>query len=155
RAPRRPPPRGRGGGGGGGAPKDPITSSRDTLGRDTTTVPGGHFDVLKVRHATKLVEQVTRGDSTIYYERGETRVQYLTTKVPITSLARETVDDHQQGRTWKLGESTKAGALHTLERAQGEMVLVGFGTSGLTPELVPVAKRRPLNEQGAAKPAAE
>ena len=69
-------------------------------------------------------------------------------------LARDDVDDHQLGRSWKLGESQKAGELKTLERARGSLVLVDTGTGGLTPELVPEKFRRPLREQQAAqKPA--
>jgi len=139
-----------------GAPKqDPVETMRDTLGRDSTTVPQGHFaDCLKTRQVVKMVEQVTRGDSSIYYERNEERVVYRTRQVPITNFARENVDDHQEGRSWRLGESAKAGPLKTLERARGALVLVGKGKGDLTPELVPAHLRKSIKEQEAAQKAA-
>jgi len=139
-----------------GAPKDePVEVRRDTLGRDSTSVPIGRFaDCLKTRQVLRIVEQVTKGDSSIYYERNEERTRFITHDVPITSFAREDVDDHQVGRSWKLGESQKAGPLKTLERARGALVLVGTGKGDLTPELVPERYRRSIREQEAAQKAA-
>ena len=134
---------------------EPVEMSRDTLGRDSTSVPAGRYpDCTKIRSLNRIVEQVTKGDSSIYYERNEERMLYMTRQVPITSLARDDVDDHQLGRSWRLGESQKAGELKTLERARGSLVLVETGTGGLTPELVPEKYRRPLREQEAAQKAA-
>jgi len=138
-----------------GAPQEePVEIKRDTLGKQSTTVPVRTFDdCLKTHQLLKMVEQVTKGDSTIYYERNEERTQFRTLDVPLTSLAREDVDDHQLGRSWKLGESSKAGPLQTLERARGSFELVGMGKGELTPELVPERYRKPMSQQNAAQKA--
>ena len=139
-----------------GAQDEGVETKRDTLGRDSTTVPLRRFsDCLKTHQNIRIVEQVTKGDSAIYYERNEARTRYLTNDVPITSLVREDVDDHQQGRSWKLGESSKAGPLKTLERARGSFVLVGMGKGDLTPELVPEEVRKSIREQQAAQKSAQ
>jgi hypothetical protein len=133
---------------------EPIETVRDTLGRASTNVPAGTFDgCLKTRQVMRLIESATKADSSIYYERNEERIRFLTDDVPITSLAREDVDDHQLGRSWKLGESSKAGPLKTLERATGAFVLVGMGKGDVTPELVPERFRKTIREQDAAQKA--
>jgi hypothetical protein len=112
----------------------------DSLGADTTTVPAGAFQVFKVKRRSGHAQTAELGDSTTYYERRLDRVFYITSKVPITHVARIDIDDHQLGKTWLAGQFDK-GPLKTLERAQGQTVLVGYGTGGLTPLLVPVANR--------------
>ena len=118
-------------------PPSPVVVSWDTLGTDDTTVPAGSFSgCTKVRERNYQMEQVTRGDSAIYYERTEDRTRFRTRSVPITGFAREDIDDTQKGKSWRLGQSSQA-QLRVLERAQGSMVLVGTGQGDLNPQLVP------------------
>jgi hypothetical protein len=124
----------------------------ENLGRASTTVPIGTFEAERVMQTTHLVEQVTRGDSTIYYERTEKRTTWKDPKIPITGYVREDIDDIQQGKSWRIGESSKAGPLKVLEQAKGETVLVGFGDSGVTPEVVP-ARYRTATRNAAPNPA--
>ena len=57
---------------------------RDTLGTDTTTAPAGTFKGLKIKVLRPWAETTDRGDSTIYYERRETRTYYYSDRVPLT-----------------------------------------------------------------------
>jgi hypothetical protein len=116
---------------------DQVQITIENLGRESTTVPVGTFDTDKTLQTSHYIEQVTKGDSTTYYERTEKRTTYKDPKIPITGYVREDIDDIQRGKTWRIGESSKAGALKVLEHAKGETVLVGYGDSGVTPEVVP------------------
>ena len=66
--------------------------------------------------------------------------------MPITRTARISIDDHQLGKTWLAGQFDK-GPLKTLERALGETVLIEYGTSGLTPLLVPESERGTIDRK--------
>jgi hypothetical protein len=118
----------------------------DTVGVATVTGPTGTYEARRIRQSTKAVELVDRGDSTIYYEHIETRDRYYSPKVPITWMAREEIDDLQQGRSWLIGNKKDA-PLAILERARGTTELVGFGHGDVTPEVVPVPLRRTIEEQ--------
>ncbi|TMQ68495.1 MAG: hypothetical protein E6K78_00665 [Candidatus Eisenbacteria bacterium] len=117
---------------------------RDTLGTDTTTVPAGTFKGLKIKVLRPWAETTDRGDSTIYYERRETRTYYYSDRVPLTGFARMDIDDVQKGKTWPIGQSSQK-PLNILERAQGSAVLIGQGTSGVTPLLVPESRRHSID----------
>jgi len=124
--------------------ENPVTT--DSLGADTTSVPGGHFDVKKVKREFKHAETAEQGDSTMYYDRRTTRIFYYTPKVPITNLAKLTIDDEQRGKTWLVGKFNK-NPYNTLERAQGTTELLSVGKGGLTPLLVPAAQRRSIDRK--------
>ncbi|HEY3215119.1 MAG TPA: hypothetical protein VGK93_01365 [Candidatus Eisenbacteria bacterium] len=124
---------------------------RDTLGIDTTTVPAGHFRTLTVRQTRPVTETVDRGDSTIYYEHKEVRTFHYTDQVPLTSVARIDIDDVQQGKSWLIGKSTDR-PLNLLERAQGALILVGYGTSGLAAQIIPKAYRHPIQRPAVRAP---
>jgi hypothetical protein len=128
-----------------------IWSYRDTLGFDTTTVPAGRFRALKVRQTRPVAQTVDQGDSTIYYEHREVRTFYYTDQIPLTSFARVDIDDIQQGKSWMIGKSADR-PLNLLERAQGASVVVGYGTSGLSAQIVPEAYRHPIQRPEAPAP---
>ena len=117
---------------------------RDTLGIDTTTVPAGAFKGLKLRVLRPWSETVDKGDSSIYYERRETRTLYYADEIPLTGFVRMDIDDVQKGRTWPIGQSGQKD-LNILERAQGSAVLIGYGSSGVTPLLVPESRRHSVD----------
>ncbi len=121
-----------------------IWNYHDTLGVDTTTVPAGSFRALKVKQTRPVAETVDQGDSTIYYERREVLTFYYTDQVPLTSFARVDIDNVQQGKSWMIGKSSDQ-PLNILERAQGASVLVGYGTSGVAPRVVPEAYWHPID----------
>jgi hypothetical protein len=118
----------------------------DSIGPDTTTVPAGHYKVFKVKQHQVTAATADQGDSTTYYEARFDRTFFYTPDVPLTNVARIDIDHHQLGKTWLAGHFDKSG-LKTLERAQGETLLLGYGTSGLTPVLVPEAWRRSIDRK--------
>jgi hypothetical protein len=120
---------------------------QDTLGVETVTTPIGTYQATKVRRTSKIVELMDKGDSTIYYEKVETRDAFYSPEIPVTRLVREDIDDHQQGRSWMIGNRKDATRLNTLERAQGATTLVAFGSGNLEPAVVPVSLRRSIDEQ--------
>jgi hypothetical protein len=125
-------------------PDTGVLTTWDTLGTAETTVPAGTFaNCLQVRERNYHMERVTRGDSSIYYERTEDRTRFRSPKVPITGFAREDIDDVQKGKSWRLGHSSE-GELRVLERAQGSMVLIGSGQGDLEALVVPERYRRPV-----------
>jgi hypothetical protein len=123
---------------------NPIKS--DSLGSDTTSVPGGSFDVKKVKREFATAETDEQGDSTVYYDRRTTRIFYYTPKVPITNLAKITLVDEQRGKTWLVGKFNK-NPYNILERSEGTTHLIASGKEGLTPLLVPKEMRRPINRK--------
>ena len=133
------------------------TSPRyDTLGTAKVTVPAGDFETTKVQRFRGVVETVDRADSTVYYRRSYYEYYFQNPRIPITRLAKLEIDDRQEGKTWKIGQSDQ-GPLRMLERSQGATVLLGHGSSGLTPLLVPVSSRgsitnRKLVEQAYSLP---
>jgi hypothetical protein len=125
----------------------------DTLGTDTVRVPFGLFDARKIRIRQGAGNTSDRGDSTQYEEMYETRVDFLTPKVPVTGLAREDIDYLYQAKTWLIGRSN-SGELMTKEHSIGKAELIGTGM-GFKSTLLPAtwqADRRPADGEKYAAP---
>ena len=118
----------------------------DTLGKEAVTVPAGSFETTKVQRFRGVVETAERGDSTIYYRRSYYEYYYKSPRVFITQVAKMELDDRQEGKTWRVGQSDQ-GPLNMLERSQGTTVLVEQGTGGLTPKLVPEGSRKSITNR--------
>ncbi len=126
--------------------KDENAPRTDSLGADTVSVPAGNYDTFQVRKHYGLAQTAEQGDSTIYYERMLDRTFHLSHKIPVTNLARVDIDDTQRGKTWLAGKFER-GALNVLERAQGKTELIAFGTTGVTPLLVPKEARHSIDRK--------
>ncbi len=134
------------------APIDPESqTSREILGPDTVTTPTGHYKAQKVLKRWSKGQLVQQGDSTVNYRRIENSTLYYSDDVPITRLAREDVENVQEGSTWLSGQTHRP-PMRVLERALGAMTLVGVGKSGLEPLLVPPEFRKPWREQAPNPP---
>jgi hypothetical protein len=132
---------------------DAIHMNIDTLGRDTTSVAKGLFQVLRV--STMQGKSTTReiGDSTEYSEIWDRRVDYLSRKIPITSVVRESIETMFQQRKWQIGRSADAPALRIIDRSLGEARLIDYG-SGMKSRILPPAMQKSLPGRAAAPPAA-
>jgi hypothetical protein len=133
--------------------KNPVRSTSDTLGADTVQTPKGTFKALKVvlHQGTGATQSV--GDSTIYTELRENRTSWYTLEVPITHLAREDIESIASGKSWLVGRSSEAAALHIRDRGLGTARLLDFG-HGLTARLLPERLRHTIAEQVAIERAA-
>jgi hypothetical protein len=133
--------------------KNPVRSTRDTLGADTVQTPKGTFKTLKVvlHEGTGATQAV--GDSSIYTELRENRTSWFTEEVPITHLAREDIETISSGKSWLLGRSADATALHIRDRGLGSARLLEFG-HGLEARLIPKRLRHTIAEQVAMERAA-
>lgn len=109
--------------------------SFDTLSVDTCRIPAGSFRGPRVREVNHLVQEVMRGDSTIHYERQEVRLRKLDSRIPITRVAREDIQDVQQNKVWLTGESGQS-TTRVLEEALGLTLLTGYGDHGVAPRVV-------------------
>ncbi len=133
--------------------KNPVRSTRDTLGADTVQTPKGTFKTLKVvlHEGTGATQAV--GDSSIYTELRENRTSWYTEEVPITHLAREDIETISSGKSWLVGRSSDASPLHIRDRGLGTARLLDFG-HGLTARLIPEHLRHTIAEQVAIERAA-
>jgi hypothetical protein len=129
---------------------DQIRMDVDTLGPDTASVAKGLFQVLKV--STRQGKSTTReiGDSTEYSEIWDRRVDYLSHKIPITSLVREEIETSFQQRKWQVGRSEDAPPLRYLDRSLGQARLVDYG-SGMKSRMLTEAMQKPLPGRGSAQ----
>jgi len=109
--------------------------SIDTLAVDTCRVPAGSFRGPAVRELNRIVEEVVRGDSTVHYERLETRIRKLDSRIPLTRMVREDIHDVQQDRLWLTGQSSQS-ISRVLEEARGVTVLTGYGERGVPSRVV-------------------
>jgi hypothetical protein len=121
----------------------------DTLGKETITVPRGSFPCTKVviRHGVGATADMA--DSSVRTDVYETRTVFMNRQIPITSVAREEIENLIQRKSWKIGHSQDA-PLNTMDKAKGVAELIDYGSGGLKPELVPEAFRRSLAEQQAS-----
>jgi hypothetical protein len=128
----------------------------DTLGADTVVTPVGQFNARKVSFRQGTGTTRTTGDSSRYDEVRENRMVWVNFQVPITHVARESVENIIARRTWMIGRSGESSPLLLRERGLGSARLVGSG-SGLAPRLLPPTKRFPsaTAQQASAKPAAK
>lgn len=136
--------------------KKPLVWVIDTLGADTVITPAGLFDARKVSLRQGTGATRTTGDSSRYDEVRENRMSWVNFKVPITHVARESVENIVARRTWMIGRSGESGPLLLRERGLGSARLIGMG-SGLAPRLLPPGRRFPtaVAQQVSAKPAAK
>jgi hypothetical protein len=132
---------------------DAIHMNIDTLGTDTTSVAKGLFQVLKV--STMQGKSTTReiGDSTEYSEIWDRRVDYMSHKIPITSIVRESIETKFTQRKWQIGRSADSPPLRTIDRSAGESRLVDYG-SGMKSRILPESMQKSLPGRAAA-PAAK
>jgi len=129
---------------------NPVSWSREVLGRDTVTTPKGTFPVTKVlMRQGKGVTQAA-GDSTMYTELREDRTSYYSDLVPITRLVHEDIETSSTRKTWLIGRSGDAAHANVRDRGTGGATLLDYGHGGLEPRLVPKALRRSLAAQRAA-----
>lgn len=135
--------------------KKPLQWVIDTLGADTVITPAGRFDARKVSFKQGTGATRSTGDSTRYDEARENRMVWVSLEVPITHVARESVENIIARRTWMIGRSGESSPLQLRERGLGSARLVGSG-SGLAPRLLPPNRRFPSAvAQASAKPAAK
>ena len=127
----------------------------DTIGTESTTVPKGSFDCVKLHFLQGRGATGAKGDSTDYTELRESRTTFMNRRVPITHIVREDIEQTFTRKAWLVGHSKDATPTLTLDKTEGSAQLVEFGT-GLEAQLVPKALRRSIGEQRAAeaKPAA-
>lgn len=129
---------------------DQIRMDIDTLGQDTVVVPRGNFRVVKVR--TRQGKSTTRdvGDSTDYSEIWDTRTDYITRQIPITSVVLEQIETSFQQRKWQIGRSEDSPPMRYLDRSIGEARLVDFG-SGMKSGMLPESMQKSLKSRKAAE----
>jgi hypothetical protein len=120
--------------------------SVDTLAVDTCQVPIGGFRGHSVREVNKIVQEVVRGDSTVHYERVETRLRKLDNRIPLTRLVREDIRDVQEDRLWLTGQSSQ-NISRVLEDARGVTLLTGYGERGVPSRIVALIPRRVSNRR--------
>jgi hypothetical protein len=126
----------------------------DTLGVDTVSVPKGEFRCTKIQMREGVAVTAEKPDSTMRTEVMETRTLFMSDRIPVTRLARESIEQTTKRKVWAVGRSQDATDFLTTGRSQGEARIVDFG-SGLTPLVVPERYRRPIAVQEAPrKPAA-
>jgi len=136
--------------------KKPLVWVIDTLEQDTVITPAGEFNARKVSFRQGTGATRTTGDSSRYDEVRENRMVWMDLRVPITHVARESVENIIARRTWMLGRSGESSPLQLRERGLGSMRLVAMG-SGREPRLLPPNRRFPsaVSQQSSAKPAAK
>jgi hypothetical protein len=117
----------------------------DTLGADTVLVPPGAFHCRLIRYDQGKAASLDQRDSTVRTETRETRVTYYSPDIPVTGLARETVDRSIKRRTWAIGRSQEASPLNTMDHALGEARLIAFG-EGLKSQILPEGRQKSLQE---------
>lgn len=120
--------------------KTPLMWDIDTLGTDTVSTPVGEFLGRKVsiRQGTSATRTV--GDSSRYDEVRENRVMWMDPRVPITHVARESVENIVARRSWMIGRSGEGSPLQLRERGVGSARLIGMG-SGQEPRILPAGRR--------------
>jgi hypothetical protein len=127
-----------------------LTRLVDTLGTDTLKTVKGELACLKVRTQQGYSSTAQSADSSQYTETRDVRLAHMSPQVPVTGNAGEDLDYSIARRTWLTGRSQESSPLRIMDRSKGTLELVGFGTSGVEPKLVPVGFRRSLVEQRAA-----
>jgi hypothetical protein len=112
----------------------------DTLGRDTVITPVGEFETRKV--SIRMGNSTTRafGDSSRYDEARENRMVWHTLQVPITHVARESLENVMSRRTWMLGRSEEGSPLLLRDRGLGSARLIAVGHDG-QPRITPKGRR--------------
>jgi hypothetical protein len=131
---------------------NPVSYSRQPLGRDTITTPKGTFAVEKVlMKQGKGVTSVV-GDSSLYTELREDRTSHYSPLVPITHLVREDIVTGSTRKTWLIGRSGEGAPMFVRDQGEGAATLIDFGHGNLEARMVPQRLRKSLSAQ--AKPSA-
>jgi hypothetical protein len=134
--------------------QNPVTWSRESLGRDSLTVGPRTYHVEKVLMKQGQAVTQTVGDSTVLSELREDRTFWFTNDVPITHLVREDIETSMSRKAWLIGRSGDAAPLTVRDRGAGSATLLEFGRGGLEPRMVPAKFRKSLAAQRAAERAA-
>jgi len=122
----------------------------DSLPGDTVSVPVGLFRCRPLRIQQGKGATLDHRDSSTYTEVREIRVSYLASEVPVTGIAKETIEKSIKRRSWAIGHSQDSQKLNTMDRSLGEARLVAFG-SGLAGRILPPARQTSLKQQDAAQ----
>jgi hypothetical protein len=137
----------------------PIMWDVDTLEADTVSSPAGEFHARKISIRQGTGATATIGDSSRYDEVRENRVSWMDLAVPITHVAKETVENTITRRTWMIGRSTEGSPTLMRERGFGVARLVAYG-NGLAARFVNVETgvleppARPASSKAPVRPAA-
>jgi hypothetical protein len=131
---------------------NPVSYSRQALGRDTVTTPKGTFDVEKVLMKQGKGVTSVAGDSSMYTELREDRTSHYSQLVPITHLVREDIETASTRKTWLIGRSGEGAPMFVRDRGEGAATLLDYGHGGLEARMVPERLRKSLAAQ--AKPSA-
>jgi hypothetical protein len=121
----------------------PLMWDVDTLEADTVVTPAGTFHARKVSTRQGVGATATIGDSSRYDETRDNRVTWMSPEVPITHVAKETIENIIARRTWMIGRSGEASPLLTRDKGLGTARLIAFGSGGLEPRFVPKGRRLP------------
>jgi hypothetical protein len=136
----------------------------DTLGTETIQTAKGEFACTKMqmtqgrsqtgagslgRDPHHAVEG-PRADSSDYLELREIRTSFMTPRVPITHIAREDILQKLSRRAWKIGKSSDATPLVTLDETNGSATLVDFGDNGKS-QILPPSMQKSLAQLAAEK----
>jgi hypothetical protein len=120
----------------------------DSLPPDTVSVPAALFRCSRVRIQQGKGATLDHRDSSTYTEVREIRVSFVTREVPVTGIARETIEKSIKRRSWAIGHSQDSQKLNTMDRSLGEARLVAFG-SGRAGRILPPERQTSLKQQDA------
>lgn len=119
----------------------------DSLGTETVEVEKGRFTCEKILFKQAAGASIDFADSSRYDEVRENRTIYRTTRIPITSILIEEIENIVARKTWALGQSSDAPMI-TRDRALGRAVAIDWGT-GRKSKIIPEFLQKPLAEQRA------
>jgi hypothetical protein len=134
---------------------NPVTYSKEPLGRDTVTTPKGTFNVDKVLMRQGKGVTSAAGDSTVYRELREDRTSFYSSQVPITRLVREDIVTGSTRKAWLLGRSGDATPTMVQDRGEGSALLLDYGHGGKEPRMVPKRLQKSLFSKSTASAAAQ
>ena len=134
---------------------NPVSYSKESLGRDTVTTPKGTFTVDKVLMKQGKGVTSALGDSTVYTELREDRTSYYSSQVPITRLVREDIATGSSRKAWLIGRSGDATPMTVRDRGEGSALLLDFGHGGKEPRMVPKKLQKPLSSKATATTASQ
>lgn len=136
----------------------------DTLGSETIQTDKGEFACTKVQMTQGRSQtgagslgrdphhpvQGPQADSSDYLELKEIRTSYMTPRVPITHIAREDILQKLSRRAWKIGKSSEATPMVTLDETHGSATLVDFGENRKS-AILPASMQKTLAQLAAEK----
>jgi len=119
----------------------------DSLGTETVEIEKGRFTCEKILFKQAAGASLDFADSSRYDEVRENRTIYRSTKIPITSIVIEEIENIVGRKTWAVGRSSDAPMI-TRDRAVGRAVALDWGT-GRKSKIIPEFLQKPLAEQRA------